>query len=169
MIHLQALFIKFVFLITEFSPFSSSPLHRTMLKINLSRIQILFSESPDVFNKVVQMDKMLVLFQKERSCEEKLLFPQPLDVLILDNKGKKGGVTSVKTLLCVRRLCWLLYRHCVNFIFIKPFQDRDCYSFLLLKSLMLKGDENHMVIGNGAGFKHKSLWFQRLCFSILSL
>lgn len=75
------------------------------MKINLSRIQNLFSEYPDVLNKGVPTDKMLVLtvFQKERSCEKNLhSIPSLLDRLISDNKEKKRWVTFIKTLLCVR-------------------------------------------------------------------
>lgn len=48
------------------------------------------------------------------------------------------------------------------FIFIKTLGGRDCYYFLLMKSLMPKGDENHKVLGDAPGFKSKSVWFQRL-------
>lgn len=54
------------------------------------------------------------------------------------------------------------------FILIKTLGGRDYYSFLLM-NLMLKGDEGHKVIGDGAGFKPKSTWFQRLYFSMVSL
>lgn len=55
------------------------------------------------------------------------------------------------------------------FIFIKMLGSRDCYYFLLMKSLMPKGDENHKVLGDAPGFKSKSVWFQRLSLFIESL
>ena len=55
------------------------------------------------------------------------------------------------------------------FMSIKPLCGRDCYSFLLMESLMPKGDEGHKVIRDAAGFKPKSAWFQRLHFFTESL
>lgn len=52
------------------------------------------------------------------------------------------------------------------FIFIKTLGGRDCYYFLLMKSLMPKGDESHKVLGDAPGFKSKSMWFQTLSLSI---
>ena len=76
-----------------------------MLKINLSRIQILFSEYADVFDKGVPTDKMLVIpdSPKERSCEENGTFLPLIDALTRASEGKKKEVTFVETLLCVRR------------------------------------------------------------------
>lgn len=59
MIHIPPLsfFHEAIVFITDCFPFPSSPFHRTILEINLSRIQILFSEHPDVLTKEYQRIK----------------------------------------------------------------------------------------------------------------
>lgn len=101
LIHLQLLFFSFIKLLFHhwISPLSSL-LHRTKVKINLSRIQILFFRIPaDVFHKVVQTDKMLVLSDARGKViwrnTHYIASPHPLDTLTVGN-GTEGGVTLLK-------------------------------------------------------------------------